>query len=210
MHAVLVESDAVQQNFKPNHVHDLRVALRRCRSIAQGLAELDPDPAWTRLRKEAKKPLAASGKFARRRSNARLDCALACERQAFHGSACSRSWTKLSATAIRSAEKELSNFDKKQWRKWTHHLPSRSARILSDSPAAELLALERWHEAWEAHRHAIKTRSKTSLHRVRIALKRFRYSVENFLPTHSDEWGRELKKLQDLLGEIHDLDVLMG
>src|SRR5580704_6913747 len=61
MHAVLVEMDAVQKHFKPNHVHDLRVALRRCRSIAQGLAELDPDSAWMRLRKEAKRPLAGLG-----------------------------------------------------------------------------------------------------------------------------------------------------
>lgn len=207
MHSVLVEMDAVQKHFKPNHVHDLRVALRRCRSIAQGLAELDPDSAWNRLRKEAKRPLAGLGSLrdtevmrgwiARLRVNdkpstdrllARLE---GVEREAIH-----------------SAEKALSSFDKKQWRKWTHHLPSRATRIVSDSPAAELLALERWHEAWEAHRHAMKTRSKTSLHRVRIALKRFRYSVENFLPAHHSDWGRDLKKLQDVLGEIHDLDVL--
>ena len=207
MHAVLSELDAVRKNFKPTHVHDLRVALRRCRSIAQGLAELDPDSAWARLRKEAKKPLAGLGNL----RDAEVMRGWIARLHVNDKPSTDRLLAKLDEverTAIRSAEKELSKFDKKQWRKWTHHLPSRSARILSDSPAAELLALERWHEAWEAHRHAIKTRSKTSLHRVRIALKRFRYSVENFLPTHSAEWGRELKKLQDILGEIHDLDVL--
>src|SRR5579863_4148644 len=61
MHDVLVEVDAVRKHFKPHHVHDLRVALRRCRSLALGLAELDPGAAWTRLRKEAKKPLSALG-----------------------------------------------------------------------------------------------------------------------------------------------------
>src|SRR5580698_3260765 len=61
MRAVISEHDAVLKHFKPNDVHDLRVALRRCRSVAQGLAELDPSSAWVRLRKEAKKPLAALG-----------------------------------------------------------------------------------------------------------------------------------------------------
>jgi CHAD domain-containing protein len=207
MHSVLVEMEAVRKHFKPGHVHDLRVALRRCRSIAQGLAELDPDFAWTRLRKEAKRPLAGLGSLrdteVMRNWIARL--------HVNDKPSTDRLLAKLDEferEAIRTADKELSNFDKKQWRKWTHHLPSRATRIVSDSPAAELLALERWHEAWEAHRHALKTRSKTSLHRVRIALKRFRYSVENFLPLRNSEWGRELKKIQDLLGEIHDLDVL--
>jgi CHAD domain-containing protein len=207
MHAVLIELDAVRKNFKPVHVHDLRVALRRCRSIAQGLAELDPDSPWARLRKETKKPLEALGGLrdvevmrgwiARLHVNdkASTDQLLA-------------KLDELESSAIHRAGRELSKFDRKQWRRWTHHLPGRSARILSDSPAAELLALERWREAWSAHSYAFRTRSKVSLHGLRIALKRFRYSVENFLPTRNAEWGRELKKFQDLLGDIHDLDVL--
>jgi hypothetical protein len=51
-------------------------------------------------------------------------------------------------------------------------------------------------------------RSKVSFHRLRVGLKRFRYSVECFLPARHAQWGRELKRLQDMLGEVHDVDVL--
>jgi CHAD domain/HD domain len=43
---------------------------------------------------------------------------------------------------------------------------------------------------------------------LRIGLKRFRYIVENFLPDQHVAWCDDLKELQDLLGEVHDLDVL--
>jgi hypothetical protein len=39
-------------------------------------------------------------------------------------------------------------------------------------------------------------------------VKRFRYAVESFLPAQHAAWGPHLKRLQDLLGEGHDLDVL--
>jgi hypothetical protein len=70
------------------------------------------------------------------------------------------------------------------------------------------LALERWTEARELHKHAMRNRSQTSLHALRIGIKRFRYIVENFLPAEHKAWSDDLKEMQDLLGEVHDLDVL--
>jgi hypothetical protein len=54
----------------------------------------------------------------------------------------------------------------------------------------------------------MRTRSQAALHTLRIGIKRFRYTVENFLPEEHRLWGTDLKHLQDLLGEIHDLDLL--
>jgi hypothetical protein len=39
-------------------------------------------------------------------------------------------------------------------------------------------------------------------------LKKLRYTVESLLPVHHAAWSENLKRLQDLLGDIHDLDVL--
>ena len=32
--------------------------------------------------------------------------------------------------------------------------------------------------------------------------------MENFLPVEHKAWSNDLKEIQDLLGEVHDLDVL--
>ena len=55
---------------------------------------------------------------------------------------------------------------------------------------------------------ALRNRSQVALHTLRIAIKRFRYIVENFLPVEHKAWSKDLKEIQDVLGEVHDLDVL--
>jgi CHAD domain-containing protein len=51
---VLDECDHVAADFSADPVHDLRVALRRCRSMADGLRAMDPDPAWKAMKKAGK------------------------------------------------------------------------------------------------------------------------------------------------------------
>ena len=70
------------------------------------------------------------------------------------------------------------------------------------------LALERWTAARELHIRALRNRSQVAFHTLRIGIKRFRYIVENFLPVEHKAWSNDLKHMQDLLGEVHDLDVL--
>src|SRR5438445_6734355 len=56
MERVLAECDKAGRNFAADPVHDLRVALRRCRSLADGMRFIDPAPGWKRMRR-AGKPL---------------------------------------------------------------------------------------------------------------------------------------------------------
>src|SRR5579864_4429389 len=52
---VLEECDNVVADFRADPVHDLRVALRRCRSLADGMMAMDPDRNWKAMKKAGKK-----------------------------------------------------------------------------------------------------------------------------------------------------------
>src|SRR5215472_5438776 len=55
MERVLKELEKVRTSPDPDAVHDLRVAIRRCRSVAAVMQEVDPDPAWREMKKLGKK-----------------------------------------------------------------------------------------------------------------------------------------------------------
>src|ERR1039458_9691519 len=50
----LEECDNASHEFAADPVHDLRVAIRRCRSMADGFLSVDPDPAWKEMKKRGK------------------------------------------------------------------------------------------------------------------------------------------------------------
>src|ERR1700689_1279931 len=55
MERVLEQCDRAAGGFEADPVHDLRVALRRCRSLADGLMALDSDPSWKEMKKAGRK-----------------------------------------------------------------------------------------------------------------------------------------------------------
>ncbi len=60
---------------------------------------------------------------------------------------------------------------------------------------------------------ALKEENVTAQHRLRIAIKRYRYRVEFLAPLASTDYKRlynTLKEYQEILGHIHDLDVFQG
>ena len=63
MERVLVECDRASTGFDIDAVHDLRVALRRCRSLADGLIAIDPDSSWKEMKKAGKKLFQAPGEL---------------------------------------------------------------------------------------------------------------------------------------------------
>src|SRR5580693_2211055 len=239
------ECDHVAADFSPDPVHDLRVSLRRCRSLADGLYALDPDPNWKAMRKAGKRLFQRLGalrdiqimmewieklgpvqsrveRAPLRQAQGRLSpTRLASEqnRESIPGA----EWQAMGDPAAQAllkiltareqeqkleAHAALEEFDRKQWRQWTRSLPARAARVRLGSALFKHLALERWTEARELHNRALRNRSQVAFHSLRIGIKRFRYIVENFLPVEHQAWSNDLKEIQDLLGEVHDLDVL--
>jgi CHAD domain-containing protein/HD superfamily phosphodiesterase len=256
MQRVLEEGDHVSADFGADPVHDLRVSLRRCRSMADGLIAVDPDPDWRAMKKAGKRlfqrlgdlrdiqvmmewieklhpaEAVASERVVRALLPAlppseqnsvptgdvstkgpRAELQFPTEPQPHHprdpaAQALLEILTRREAEQKREARAALGEFDRKQWRQWSRSLPQRAAHIRPGSGVFKHLALERWTAARELHNRALRNRSKVAFHTLRIGIKRFRYIVENFLPEEHKAWSNDLKAVQELLGEVHDLDVL--
>jgi exopolyphosphatase/guanosine-5'-triphosphate,3'-diphosphate pyrophosphatase len=206
MNTVLAECEHAVAGLDAKPVHDLRVAIRRCRSLADGLRTMDPDPSWKHMKKAGKTVFQALGDLR--------------DIHVMHG------WIEKLSTSDDGVAKKLLDhvhsheakykqdalevlrqFDRRQWRQWSRSLPRRAARVRPGSVVFKHLVLEKWTAAYDLHKRAVRSRSQIAWHELRIGIKRFRYTVENFLPREHAVWGSDLKELQDLLGDVHDLDV---
>lgn len=235
---VLDECDKVSADFSADPVHDLRVALRRCRSMADGMIPIDPDRNWKSMKKAGKQlfqrlgalrdtqimmewtdklfgeagitPSAPPNDPATQHSLAPLPPPSAPELSTvpYPAHALLKILPAREIQQKREARVALEQFDRKQWRQWSTSLSRRAARIRLGSAVFKHLALERWTTARQLHTVALRNRSQVAWHTLRIGIKRFRYIVENFLPLEHKAWAKDLKHMQDLLGEVHDLDVL--
>jgi CHAD domain-containing protein/HD superfamily phosphodiesterase len=240
MARVLEECEHVAADFSADPVHDLRVSLRRCRSMADGMIAMDPDREWKAMKKAGKRLFQRLGALRDVQimmewieklhpSQGEGPSVIASSKDsADSGSASEDGPATLSPTGLiptptqallqvlrareveqkQEARAALEEFDRKEWKRWSTSLPVRAARIRPGSAVFKHLALERWTAARELHTRALRNRSQIAFHTLRIGIKRFRYIVENFLPVEHKAWSNDLKHMQDLLGEVHDLDVL--
>jgi len=237
MARVLEECEHVAAEFGADPVHDLRVSLRRCRSMADGMMAMDPDRDWKAMKKAGKRLFQRLGALRDVQimmewieklhpSPIEADGVVASPEVSADGGSAgdspapTRTLRDPAAGALlqilrgreieqkREARAALDEFDRKQWRQWSKSLPLRAGRIRPGSGVFKHLALERWTAARELHTRAMRNRSQIAFHTLRIGIKRFRYIVENFLPVEHKAWSNDLKHMQDLLGEVHDLDVL--
>ena len=196
-----------RRKLKTSPVHDFRVALRRCRSLAEGLSAIDPDPVWRQLRKASKRQQKAL-------SDLRDIQVLTNWLEPLHlttgpvARALASYFKKHAHRARREAERSLKTFPRKQWKRWLRRLPAGSELIRVSQRSQAQLVLEQLTRIIDLHERWAKQPSAEVWHELRVSVKRFRYMVESFLPEESEPWSTELQKAQDLLGEGHDLDVL--
>jgi CHAD domain-containing protein len=207
MERVLDRVDKIEPRWKVDDIHDLRVALRRSRAMAEALSQVNPAPEWRKLKKGTREIFHAMGEV--------RDTQIA------------RSWVRKLGPASdlvrkhmlgllshqereqrRIAKTALEDFDRRDWRKWKRRLAPKARFFPLESVVFQRLALARLEEAFDLYQQARQKRSGIAWHRVRIGIKHFRYIAENFLPRRYASWEADLKSFQDLLGEVHDLDVL--
>ena len=207
MERVLRRGQKVRKTWSAADVHDLRVALRKCRTMADALTDTNPSPGWNKLKRSSKKVFHTLGEL--------RDVQVEQEwfKKLLSGATDARTQLLkrlrvLENERLREAQKELDHFDRKEWRKLSKKLRTKADMFPVGSVVFQRQALMKLNEAVTLYHQAKKRKSGVAWHRVRIAIKRFRYIVENFLPQHYEAWARDLKETQDLLGEIHDLDVL--
>lgn len=159
MQRVLEECNRASLEFAPDPVHDLRVALRRCRSMADGLMSIDSDPAWKKMKKAGKQLFSLLGEL--------RDAQVMEEWVTRLGKPDDPVTTTLLQLVAgrqtqlkQEAAQALGQFDRKGWERWSKLLPRRAARLRPGSAVFKLLALERWVEAHELHRRALRDRSQ--------------------------------------------------
>lgn len=209
MQRALEKAASIEPDWDADEVHDLRVALRRCRTMAEALSEVSAGSGWRKLKKGSRGLFHTLG--------------------ALRDTQVQRAWVKRLGPAgdpVRKhmlrllggeekkqkelAARALDAFDRKEWKKLARKLPAKAEFFPLGSVVFQRLALAKLNEAVELYQQARKRRSAVAWHRLRIGLKEFRYIVENFLPERYEVWAADLKVMQDQLGDVHDLDVLRG
>lgn len=195
------------KSFTEDDIHDIRVASRRLRiglPIFHACFDSREAAQWLRTLKSLTTSLGNARDydvFLNFLSERGVDeTLLAAEKKA-------------RTAAYQTAEKKLARIAKshvlEKMVKALEELPVKTA----DCYALGLANIFMRYSAVEKNSHSLtEAANKTAHHQLRIAVKKFRYSLEVFAPLFSDELQKEisaLKGLQDSLGKMHDFDVFL-
>jgi len=209
MERVLERLDRLKPSWNADDVHGLRVALRRCRTMAETLDEVVPNPAWRKLKKASRKLFHALGRLRDIQVERALLKKIGSHSDPFRKYVF-RHLSRQEKERRATAEKALDSFDRKSWQKWSRKLYEKAHFFPVESVVFQRIALARLNDAAALYQKAMEKKNDAAWHRTRIGIKRFRYVVENFLPQRYEVWARDLKQMQTLLGDLHDIDILRG
>ncbi|MEW6775130.1 MAG: CHAD domain-containing protein [Bdellovibrionota bacterium] len=207
MGEVLRQHRRAGRNLEEKPVHDLRAALRRCRSLAEGIRDFDDHKRWRRFSEEIRSLFRPLGNLRDIQVELQWLEKLGGESDPIVREASARLRKKAQCESIK-VRRAIEAFDREQWRGWTKKLPERLASL--DLPEKSFLKLGRRSCAMvgKLHERALASGIPANYHALRIAAKRFRYTAENFLPAHYAKWKKKLSVIQDALGAAQDLEVL--
>ena len=216
--------DGVRQNEDIECLHRMRVASRRLRSLLPLFSDCLPPKQRTRWRKQLRRVTRALG-------DARdADVQIVCLQEALE--ACSDDRQRLGLERLLLRFQQQRQAMQAPLVSTLKRLTSRGRINRMEMALRYLLATSQLYASPESARHtysrsrdAILRRlqtvlataatirgpqSGTELHATRITIKRLRYTLQAFAPLYPDTLNdaiRTARKLQDVLGNLHDCDV---
>src|ERR1700722_14877674 len=151
-------------------IHDLRVALRRCRSLAEDFSALDVHPVWRHLAKECQKQQRGLNDLRDVQVMAGWVRRLRLDGNSSDGFLAA-ALKKDERRARHHAAKSLENFPRKRWKEWLHSLPERAELIPVGESRLVALAIDRLADGHELERHWRETHDAAAWHKLRVAMK---------------------------------------
>lgn len=201
------QGNRTSKSPKPDAVHDLRVAIRRAEQGLVTFKHYLPRKVAKRIRKQLKTVLSSAGTL--------RDLDIAIEILAKNGQPDAAELRRAIRVRRKSAERSLLTRLKRlslrtRVSRWCEDLrldtqPANFEADLCTLATGTLPRLaQRFFEAGDA---ASSQDSGDKLHEFRIRAKKFRYTLELFLPLYgpkAEEWMREIKSVQTILGSMND------
>ncbi len=206
MRRVLEAVRRARRSLDADTVHGLRVTLRRCRSVSDLMAELDPHPVWSEPRRLSRTLFTRLGALRDVQVLRQWVGTLTGDDDPIRATLMA-TLDRREAQASAHARRAVRDFDRRAWTRLAARLARRAKAVPPDGLAAQCLALQRFDVVHRLHARAVRTARAEPWHQLRVSLKRFRYVVESLLPARLPAWESGLREVQDLLGWIHDLDV---
>lgn len=209
---------SAQKKLSADNIHDLRVAARRFREALDVSEELLGADGSDKIARQARKLTRWPGQvrnldvtdtilsrvIAENPQSPAAELATQCKKQLLIQR---RSARKSIASKIRDFDgQSLEAKIGKLIQKWSQHPPALLSRAI-----IETVLKRRLRTAFALKRKALQPKNAEAQHRLRIAIKKLRYALEILLfafGKNAQPFLEQLQSLQDLLGEIHDLDVL--
>lgn len=192
---------------KPDAVHDLRVAIRRAEQALVTFKHYLPRKAAKRIRKQLKTVLSSAG--------AVRDLDIAIEILSNNGQPGAAELRRAIRVRRKTGEKPLLTRLKRlslrtRVSRWCEdlRLDTLPANFEPDLRTLARGTLPRLAQRFfDAGHVASSQHSGEKLHEFRIRAKKFRYTLELFLPLYgpkAEEWTREIKSVQTILGSMND------
>lgn len=208
----LAERQRCLDAFSEDAIHDLRVAIRRILALVELLRAIDPAPRLEKLRRAFKTRLDS---FDELRDTQVMLAEITSQREALPELAAIGAFLqKREKKLLKAAEKAVRGTKNKAVERRIEKIRAGLAvKSQGDDLTASLLAaVDQVCLTVNKRKGRVDPAQPPTIHRVRIAFKKFRYMLEiihPMLPGFPPKLLKKMQNYQTAMGEIQDVEVLL-